>query len=121
MDNHRLWIVSIKSKRLDGCSLDYDGSEFYFVEYLTLVEGSEQARASVEHALQEEKLALTEILKCEVYNPDLWSEVEHFSEIEKAAEKTKETQKATFALFISSLAMEYDENLENDNDDIEWD
>lgn len=121
MTSNDLWIVSIKLRHLAGSTLDEDGSEFYFVECLVPASSDAQAIQTTEQLLQEKKLSLAEVLKCEVYDPDLWQSVQHFSDIDDAAEYAKLNNEPKSAQFISSSAMEFDEDDENDIDEVEWD
>ncbi|WP_444920116.1 hypothetical protein ACJJID_14705 [Microbulbifer sp. CnH-101-G] len=124
MDNKDIWIVSTKSRRMDGCQLDDDGSDFYFVECLIPSSSFEEASGSIEHLLRDKQLELCEVLRCEIYDAESWVDTEQFSQIESAAETARRKGEPKFALFISSEAMSFnesEESEESDNDEVEWD
>ncbi|WP_444882835.1 hypothetical protein [Microbulbifer sp. PSTR4-B] len=121
MDNKDIWIVSTKSRRMDGCQLDDDGSDFYFVECLIPSNSFEEANGSIEQLLRDKQLELCEVLRCEIYNAESWVDTEHFSQIESAAEAARQKGEPKFALFISSESMSFNESEESDNDEVEWD
>lgn len=121
MARNDLWILSIKLQPMDGSTLDENGSEFYFVESLIPASCSSEATEVLERLLQEKKLELIEINRCEIYRSDDWHNVEQFEHIERAAQYANLHNEPRFALFISSAAMDFDEDAESDNDGVDWD
>lgn len=121
MDKKDLWIVSTKSQRMKDCSLDDDGSEFYHVECLIPADSLKEASGTIEHLLRDKQMELYKILKCEIYDPELWKSTEQYSQIKQAAEYAKAKGEPKFALWISSEAMDFEEKEESGNDEVDWD
>ncbi|WP_444944070.1 hypothetical protein ACJJIK_02275 [Microbulbifer sp. ZKSA006] len=121
MNKKNIWIVASMSRPLKGCLLDSDGAEFYYVDCLIPAKNSEEATGTMVHLLRNKQLDLAEILKCERYNPKSWKSSMQFEQIEKAAEHARNKGEPKFALFISSDALDFDEDKETDNDEVEWD
>ncbi|MFT7561222.1 MAG: hypothetical protein ACI93R_003148 [Flavobacteriales bacterium] len=117
MDSKSLWIVSTKSKPLDGCSIELDGSDFYYVECLIPASSFDEANGLIESLLQGKHMALLEVIKCEPYSSDSWKDLIQFPEIQNAADHANSKQEAKFSLFISSQAMDFEED---DSDEVEW-
>lgn len=117
MDSKNLWIVSTKSKPLSGCSIELDGSDFYYVECLIPATSFDEANGSIEHLLRDKRMELLEVIKCESYAPNAWKDLVQFPEIENAADYANSKQEPRFALFISSQAMDFEDD---DSDEVEW-
>jgi hypothetical protein len=101
MGNKPLWVVSSKARPLDGCSIKFDNSEFYFVECLVLALSKKEAEAPLGHALRDEMFELAEVLCCKPYVASEWKDTVQFPEIDEAARKSAQTGNLAFVLFIS--------------------
>jgi len=107
MSNSGIWIVFTKSKALDGCSINIDGSEFFFTEAFVPFDGNKNSIevisyifAEVKQALFEKKLVLSEISKCMHYTPDEWSGGSEMDiEIRRVAQIAVEINEITFNVF----------------------
>ena len=119
MDDKELWIVTAKLKALEGCSVDFDGSEFYFVECLLPASNESEATAPIEHAMCDERFELISIEHCSQYVASDWENEVQYGDIQEAANKAKESNELEFALFISSQVRDGAEE-DEDDDGIEW-
>ena len=117
MSDKEIWIVSTKSRPLEGCSIDFDGSEFYTVESLVPAQSKDQATRPLKQALLEAGFELAEILSAAPYKSKDWADQIQFPEIKEAALKSSKTGQLVFALFISEPP---DENYDDEDDDVEW-
>lgn len=101
MINKPIWIVSCKARPLEGCSIKFDNSEFYFVESLVPANSSSKAQAPLSAALSEARFELEEVISSKPYVAREWRDELQFPEIEDAAQKSAQTGNLVFALFIS--------------------
>jgi len=96
MSNSGIWIVFTKSKALDGCSINIDGSD----GNKNSIEVISYIFAEVKQALFEKKLVLSEISKCMHYTPDEWSGGSEMDiEIRRVAQIAVEINEITFNVF----------------------
>ena len=79
MKNKEVWIVFTKSKPLEGCSIDFDGCDFYFSEIYVPVVHDGHEMTSLEgivnrakDLLLEDRLMLSDVSKCFRYHKEHW-------------------------------------------------
>ncbi len=113
MSPKELWIVSTKSTPLENCSINTDGSEFYFAECILSASDENEASAPIEHLLRDKGLELSELINARVYNEVDWKDAIQFNSIKRTARKVSSDNTARFAMFVSSEAL----NFEEDDDD----
>lgn len=119
MGSKNIWIVSTKPKPLDGCLIELNGSDLYYVECLLPASRFDEAHASIAHLIRDKKMELIDVVKCEVYKAESWRHLVQFAEIKNAASHARLKKEPKFALFISSQAMDFNEN-DSDDDGVEW-
>lgn len=107
MANKEVWIVFTKCTPLDGCSIDIDGCEFYFVEAYIAVENTATGPSSLHaicnranEALLDFKLELKDISKCLRYRAEEWiSDTELNREVHALALKALSSDSVAFGGF----------------------
>lgn len=105
----QVWIIFTKSEALDGCSIDFDGCNYYFAEAYVPIEEGELGNTSiasildqVKEALLEDKLVLMDVLKCLRYKKDEWcADSEMEKEVHKLAAEAFSSGTITFSGFRS--------------------
>lgn len=114
MNNKDIWIIFTRSSAMDGCPLDMDGSEYFYVEVFVPVENTtdsteklagiiEQARI----ALLDEKFVLNDVSKCIRYIENEWTDdTDLNNEIRQTADKAVQADKLTFNVFRSEEIQE---------------
>lgn len=110
MSPKELWIVSTKSTQLENCSIDTDGSEFYFAECILPASTEDEASAPIEHLLRDKGLELSELTNARMYNEADWADTMQFNSIKRTVQKVMDDDTARFAMFISSEAMDFEED-----------
>jgi len=110
MNNDEVWILSTKSKVLDGSPLALDGSEFMFGECAVLSNTEANAKSQVEAALVNIKLQLVEITTATIFEESQWSASDEQSEEMLAlANEAKSSRNVEFGMFRSSEYLDMDE------------
>ncbi len=110
MEEPEIWIVSTKSKALENCPHNGDGSDYFFVDCLLPASNKDEALAPIKSALADELLELECVTRCEVFNIDTYDGNEfEIEEVKIAAQKAQESQTLTFSVFVSSEAKLMDE------------
>ncbi|MCD9458603.1 hypothetical protein [Marinibactrum halimedae] len=117
MDNKNLWIISTKSMPLENSMADVDGSDYYYSDCILISHDSASAEKSIPHLLRDHDMELLEVIGCVPYVEDDWSESDQYQDIKDAVEQVKQTGTPSFALFISSQAMDFEDE---ENNEVEW-
>ncbi|WP_428821383.1 hypothetical protein [Microbulbifer sp. MCCC 1A16149] len=99
-----IWIVLTKSKILPGCPLPSDGSEYMYGRSAIPAESKEQAIDELTAIFKDQgKLAVEEVQKAVIYNPDDWTDAsEQSTAVNDAFRECDKTGKIAFGMFISS-------------------
>lgn len=114
MTTKQTWIVVTKSRPLEGCDIDIDGCEFYFVDaYISLPEEICSSKAittildKVEKTLNADRLELTEVKICARFFPDEWvDQTDSIDTMHSLANKSLETEEVVFSGFRSEEIQE---------------
>lgn len=109
MSNKAVWIVSTKSKVLENCPHNEDGSEFFFVDCLLPAGNEQEAIAPIKSALGDERLELLEVTRCEPFDLTKYEGDDfEIEEVQIAAQAASQSQQLTFSIFVSSEAKSMD-------------
>lgn len=110
MQKKHIWIISTKSKVLDGNTFVMDDAEHLFVEYLTPTQNLEAAITETKAQLAALKLELVDIRSCTRYRHADWANSPRASDILRTIEELRRTGKACFSTFRSLGADPQDED-----------
>ncbi len=73
-----IWLVILKSKPLEGCDINHDGCEFYYVDGYVPIDSNQSVKALelvsdlIKKSLLEKRLELVEIFLCCKFNRKSW-------------------------------------------------
>lgn len=109
MSHTDVWIAFIKSKPLEGCGIDIDGSDYYFAEAYVPVNHTEielvsfdNVIAKIKNSLLEGRLILCYISKCIRYQQEHWNtDTDSNKEAHSLAESALSSNKVEFGAFRS--------------------
>ena len=98
-----LWIVSVKTRVLDGSPLAMDGSEFMFGECAGYAKSEEDMKSQLMADLDDAKLELVELYEISLANNAAWiSNSKYKEDILSLIEEVKITHVFTSGMFRSS-------------------
>jgi len=109
MSNKDVWVVFTKSRPLEGCDIDFDGCEFYFVDIYVPVETTPDKLVAlgditemVRHSLEESRLELADISMLVRYENGEWkSKANSCNDVNALALQAKESSEIVFSSFRS--------------------
>ena len=107
MSNREVWVAFTKSRPLEGCGIDFDGSEFYFTSICVPVDETSdnlidlgKIEELVKSSLLKKRLAIADISMLVRYKYGDWEcKTDIFDDINKLAEKAMETGELAFSGF----------------------
>ncbi len=103
-----IWLVISKIKPIEGCTINHDGCEFYYVDGYVPVDSNQSVKALelisniIEKSLREKRLELVEILLCCKFKNENWIDNTAAPEsIHDLASKSLELNSVQFGRFRS--------------------
>lgn len=107
MSDKQTWIVVTKCRSLEGCSIRFDGGDFYFVDaYVTIpsnvggIEALIIVLEKIQKELKNDYLELTEVKMCAQFLPEEWfDQTDNGGSVHEFASQSQETESVVFSSF----------------------
>lgn len=116
MNNKQIWLIYYKASIGDRSSLNMDGSEFAEAVGVVNAENITEAIIALQKYLLNDYMDIIEISKCEIFNPDNFSDSsENSVEIKNAAAQAKKKNEIVHACGVSSKALAHQEETNKGN------
>jgi hypothetical protein len=107
MDEKTLWLASFKVRVLEGCPVDFDGSEFMYGEAAGFADSENQFNSVLESKLVENRFEPLETYHLSSAHQAKWvSDREDKADILELLEEVQYTGGFAFGIFRSSRSLE---------------